>query len=89
MLVLTSSTSVVYEGTDIENGTEDLSYASKPMDYYTQTKILQEKVQVVHILYNIFLQEVAYRWPLPTLVHYFGKLTSLGKIKLNKSCIYF
>ena len=43
-LVLTSSASVVYEGKDIENGTEDLPYAAKPMDYYTQTKILQEKV---------------------------------------------
>ena len=41
---MTSSASVVYEGTDIENGTEDLPYASKPMDYYTQTKLLQEKV---------------------------------------------
>lgn len=43
-LVLTSSASVVYEGLDIENGTEDLPYASRPMDYYTETKILQEKV---------------------------------------------
>lgn len=44
-LVLTSSASVVYEGKDIENGSEDLPYAAKPMDYYTQTKILQEKVR--------------------------------------------
>lgn len=43
-LVLTSSASVVYEGKDIMNGTEDLLYAKKPMDYYTETKILQEKV---------------------------------------------
>ncbi|XP_070553176.1 sterol-4-alpha-carboxylate 3-dehydrogenase, decarboxylating-like [Ptychodera flava] len=43
-LVLTSSASVVYEGQDIENGSEDLPYASKPIDYYTETKILQEKV---------------------------------------------
>ena len=43
-VVLTSSASVVYEGKDIENGTEDLPYAAKPMDYYTQTKIMQEKV---------------------------------------------
>lgn len=43
--MLTSSASVVYEGKDIENGTEDLPYAAKPIDYYTQTKILQEKVQ--------------------------------------------
>jgi len=43
-LVLTSSASVVYEGKDIVAGTEDLPYAKKPMDYYTETKILQEKV---------------------------------------------
>jgi len=43
-LVLTSSASVVYEGKDIVNGTEDLPYAQKPMDYYTETKILQEQV---------------------------------------------
>ena len=43
-LVLTSSASVVYSGCDIQNGSEDLPYASSPMDYYTETKILQEKV---------------------------------------------
>ncbi|KAI0228821.1 Sterol-4-alpha-carboxylate 3-dehydrogenase, decarboxylating [Lamellibrachia satsuma] len=43
-LVLTSSASVVYEGKDIQNGKEDLPYASQPMDYYTETKILQEKL---------------------------------------------
>ena len=43
-LVLTSSASVVYEGRDIQNGTEDLPYAANPMDYYTETKIAQEKV---------------------------------------------
>lgn len=42
-LILTSSASVVYEGTDIKNGTEDLPYAMKPIDYYTETKILQER----------------------------------------------
>ncbi|KAJ7424826.1 Sterol-4-alpha-carboxylate 3-dehydrogenase, decarboxylating [Willisornis vidua] len=42
-LVLTSSASVVFEGTDIKNGSEDLPYAQKPIDYYTETKILQEK----------------------------------------------
>ncbi|XP_072286115.1 sterol-4-alpha-carboxylate 3-dehydrogenase, decarboxylating [Pyxicephalus adspersus] len=42
-LVLTSSASVVFEGKDIKNGTEDLPYAKKPIDYYTETKILQEK----------------------------------------------
>ncbi|XP_022098941.1 sterol-4-alpha-carboxylate 3-dehydrogenase, decarboxylating-like isoform X2 [Acanthaster planci] len=43
-LVLTSSASVIYEGKDIENGNEDLPYASQPINYYTETKILQEKV---------------------------------------------
>ena len=44
-LVLTSSASVVYEGADIKNATEDIPYAAKPMDYYTETKIQQEKVR--------------------------------------------
>ncbi|XP_006874844.1 PREDICTED: sterol-4-alpha-carboxylate 3-dehydrogenase, decarboxylating [Chrysochloris asiatica] len=43
-LILTSSASVVFEGVDIKNGTEDLPYALKPIDYYTETKILQEQV---------------------------------------------
>lgn len=43
-LILTSSASVVFEGVDIKNGTEDLPYAVKPIDYYTETKILQERV---------------------------------------------
>ncbi|KAM6923619.1 sterol-4-alpha-carboxylate 3-dehydrogenase, decarboxylating [Xenentodon cancila] len=43
-LVLTSSASVVFEGTDVKNGREDLPYAKKPIDYYTQTKIEQEKL---------------------------------------------
>ncbi|XP_077002314.1 sterol-4-alpha-carboxylate 3-dehydrogenase, decarboxylating [Tamandua tetradactyla] len=42
-LILTSSASVVFEGVDIKNGTEDLPYAMRPIDYYTETKILQEK----------------------------------------------
>ena len=42
--MLTSSASVIYEGKDIENGLETAPYAAKPMDYYTETKILQEKV---------------------------------------------
>ena len=42
--MLTSSASVVYDGSDVENGSEDLPYAAKPIDYYTETKILQEKV---------------------------------------------
>lgn len=43
-LVLTSSASVVFEGTHVKNGREDLPYAKKPIDYYTETKIEQEKV---------------------------------------------
>uniref|UniRef100_A0AAY4DYH2 Sterol-4-alpha-carboxylate 3-dehydrogenase, decarboxylating n=1 Tax=Denticeps clupeoides TaxID=299321 RepID=A0AAY4DYH2_9TELE len=43
-LVLTSSASVVFEGTDIKNGKEDLPYAKKPIDFYTLTKIQQEKL---------------------------------------------
>lgn len=43
-LVLTSSASVVFEGIDIKNGKEDLPYAKRPIDYYTETKIQQEKV---------------------------------------------
>lgn len=43
-LVLTSSASVVFEGKDIKNGHEDLPYAKKPIDYYTETKIEQEKL---------------------------------------------
>lgn len=43
-LVLTSSASVVYEGTDIQGGREDLPYAKRPIDAYTETKILQEKI---------------------------------------------
>nr|XP_055123871.1 sterol-4-alpha-carboxylate 3-dehydrogenase, decarboxylating isoform X1 [Symphalangus syndactylus] len=42
-LILTSSASVIFEGVDIKNGTEDLPYAIKPIDYYTETKILQER----------------------------------------------
>lgn len=42
-LILTSSASVIFEGVDIKNGTEDFPYAMKPIDYYTETKILQER----------------------------------------------
>ena len=45
-LVLTSSASVVYNGDDIIDGTEDLPYAS-PMDDYTETKMIQEQVRGV------------------------------------------
>lgn len=44
-LILTSSASVIFEGVDIKNGTEDLPYAVNPIDYYTETKILQERVR--------------------------------------------
>lgn len=46
-LILTSSASVIFEGVDIKNGTEDLPYAMKPIDYYTETKILQEREVLV------------------------------------------
>ena len=46
-LVLTSSASVVYNGDDIIDGTEDLPYASPPMDAYTETKMIQEQVRGV------------------------------------------
>ncbi|XP_058427127.1 sterol-4-alpha-carboxylate 3-dehydrogenase, decarboxylating-like [Marmota monax] len=45
-LILTSSASVIFEGSDIKNGTEDLPYATKPIDYYTETKILPERAVV-------------------------------------------
>eukprot|EP01137_Pigoraptor_chileana_P000180 Opistho-2@35890 len=43
-LVLTSSASVVFEGVDVKNGDEALPYASRPIDAYTETKILQEEL---------------------------------------------
>ncbi|XP_071951073.1 sterol-4-alpha-carboxylate 3-dehydrogenase, decarboxylating-like isoform X2 [Antedon mediterranea] len=43
-LVLTSSGSVLFEGVDLKAATEDLPYARKPMDYYTETKIMQEQI---------------------------------------------
>lgn len=52
-LVLTSSASVVFEGTDIKNGEEDLPYAKKPIDYYTETKIQQEKVTVTQFRWGM------------------------------------
>ncbi|XP_012582648.1 PREDICTED: sterol-4-alpha-carboxylate 3-dehydrogenase, decarboxylating isoform X2 [Condylura cristata] len=42
-LILTSSASVVFNGSDVKNGSEDLPYATHPIDYYTKTKILQEQ----------------------------------------------
>ena len=44
--VLTSSASVLYEGRDLENATEDQPYAGHPADPYTETKIMQEQVRV-------------------------------------------
>lgn len=67
-LVLTSSASVVFEGTDIKNGREDLPYAKKPIDYYTETKIEQEKVLVYcvpcHVLTEMLMQisALGIRW---------------------------
>lgn len=43
-LVLTSSASVLYEGVDLYDATEDVPYATNPLDYYTETKVLQERV---------------------------------------------
>ncbi|KAI3388283.1 hypothetical protein SNEBB_000722 [Seison nebaliae] len=43
-LVLTGSASVTYEGKDITGGLETAPYAAQPIDYYTETKILQEKI---------------------------------------------
>mmetsp|Transcript_15029 Transcript_15029/g.26122 ORF Transcript_15029/g.26122 Transcript_15029/m.26122 type:complete len:353 (-) Transcript_15029:369-1427(-) len=43
-LVFTSSASVVFQGKALVYVTEDHPYATKPMDYYTQTKILAEQV---------------------------------------------
>jgi sterol-4alpha-carboxylate 3-dehydrogenase (decarboxylating) len=44
-LVLTSSASVLYDGTDLLDATEDLPYAAKPADPYTELKIVQEQVR--------------------------------------------
>ncbi|XP_071846878.1 sterol-4-alpha-carboxylate 3-dehydrogenase, decarboxylating-like isoform X3 [Apostichopus japonicus] len=41
--ILTSSASVIYEGTDLQNGREELGYTEKPMDAYTESKIEQEE----------------------------------------------
>ncbi|KIZ02138.1 NAD(P) dependent steroid dehydrogenase-like protein [Monoraphidium neglectum] len=43
-LVYTSSASVVFEGHDLVNVDESLPYASRPMDYYTETKIKGERM---------------------------------------------
>eukprot|EP00201_Polytomella_parva_P013241 CAMPEP_0175051864 /NCGR_PEP_ID=MMETSP0052_2-20121109/8043_1 /TAXON_ID=51329 ORGANISM="Polytomella parva, Strain SAG 63-3" /NCGR_SAMPLE_ID=MMETSP0052_2 /ASSEMBLY_ACC=CAM_ASM_000194 /LENGTH=323 /DNA_ID=CAMNT_0016316209 /DNA_START=206 /DNA_END=1177 /DNA_ORIENTATION=- len=43
-LIYTSSASVVFEGKPLKHVDEDCPYASKPMDYYTRTKIDGEKL---------------------------------------------
>lgn len=43
-LVYTSSASVVFEGQDLVDVDESLPYASRPMDYYTETKIKGERM---------------------------------------------
>ena len=45
---------MVFEGTDIKNGREDLPYAKKPIDYYTETKIEQEKVGMWYFLVFVY-----------------------------------
>ena len=45
--MLTSSASVLYEGVDLSDAKEETPYAARPLDYYTETKILQEKVRFI------------------------------------------
>ncbi len=45
-LVYTSSASVVFEGKDLYLVDESTPYAAKPMDFYTETKILGEKIAI-------------------------------------------
>lgn len=42
-LILTSSASVIFEGTDLQNGREELGYADNPIDPYVESKIKQEE----------------------------------------------
>ena len=51
--MLTSSASVVYNGDDTIDGTEDLPYASPPMDAYTETKMIQEQVRGVVLVLRL------------------------------------
>lgn len=60
--VLTSSASVVYEGRDIQNGSEDLPYATRPMDCYTETKILQEKASWSEVSPEHIVTDSLCRW---------------------------
>lgn len=43
-LIYTSTSSVVFQGRDLNNVDETAPYAARPMDYYTQTKIEAEKL---------------------------------------------
>lgn len=43
-LVYTSSASVVFDGKDLIKADESMHYAQKPIDYYTETKILGERL---------------------------------------------
>lgn len=69
-LVLTSSASVVFEGTDIKNGKEDLPYAKKPIDYYTQTKIEQEKVGRGYCFHQLLLQNHLFNLIFSCFLHF-------------------
>ena len=44
MLVFTSTPSVVFNGEDIEGGSEQLGYAEKPLCHYAASKIIAEKM---------------------------------------------
>ena len=46
-LVYTSSASVVFDGHDLNDVDESASYAAKPLDYYTQTKVPLHDVQTI------------------------------------------
>ncbi|RXM95066.1 Sterol-4-alpha-carboxylate 3-dehydrogenase, decarboxylating [Acipenser ruthenus] len=94
-VVLTSSASVVFEGTDVKDGTEDLPYAKKPIDYYTETKILQEKAYHItndepvpfweclsRVLVGLDYEPPRYRLPY-LLVYYLALLLSLLALLLK------
>lgn len=82
--MLTSSASVVFEGTDIKNGSEDLPYAKNPIDYYTETKILQEKVFVIIWLMLLFSM---LKTALLKVGHALGDTTDSSR--LNRSLLFF
>ena len=45
-LVLTSSASVIYNGQDLRNAREDTPFPTHYIDYYTETKMLQEQLVI-------------------------------------------